>query len=642
MAPIVWNPPADAMTVTPMGRFLSRCVSQYGVTPEYPALYRWSLDKPAEFWLAVAGFTQLRFSSPPEIVFAPGSEMREARWFIGARLNYAENLLRGPVDDVAIIFRDEQNRRQQLTRGQLSRRVRQLAKALQRAGVEPGDRVAAVLPNCPAAVISMLATTAIGAVFSSCSPDFGADAIVDRFGQIGPRVLFVCDGYKYSGKRIDCASKFAEVAARLNDVQHVITVNFLDDAPAAVAGDSLFSDWLGGEELQEFPQFEFAHPLFIMYSSGTTGRPKCIVHGAGGTLLQHAKEHVLHTGLRSGERLFYFTTCGWMMWNWLVGALASGATVVLFDGAPLHPTPDSLWHVIAAEKVTVFGASPRFLQASERAGVPDSSADLSSLHTILSTGAPLPPERYDYLHRLFGDRVQLCSISGGTDLISCFVLGNPLLPVRRGEIQSPGLGMAVDVFAGNGEPLPTGQGELVCTQAFPSMPLGFWNDADGSRYVDAYFTRFPGVWTQGDLAARTHSGGFIISGRSDSVLNPGGVRIGSAEVCAPALSVAGVSDALAAGLRVADDEQIILFVVPDTGAVIDDDCCEKIRAAIRAAASPRHVPARIYAVPDLPRTISGKTSELAVRAAINGEAVANTGALANPEALQYFSDLSAS
>jgi len=539
-----------------------------------------------------------------------------------------------------LIFRDERGRRQELTRGELARRVRKLAGALRSAGVGPGDRVAAALPNCPEAVIALLATTAIGAVFSSCSPDFGADAIVDRFGQIDPQVLFLCDGYSYAGKRIDCGEKFTAVTARLSGVRHVISVPFLDDVADPVAGGSRFEDWLAGEELQQFPQFDFAHPLFIMYSSGTTGQPKCILHGAGGTLLQHLKEHVLHTGLGPGERLFYFTTCGWMMWNWLVSALASGTAIVLYDGSPSHPDAGSLWQLVAEEQVTVFGTSPRFLQASEQAREPCKPESLRRLRTILSTGAPLAAESYDYVQSVFDGRVQLCSISGGTDLISCFVLGNPLLPVFRGEIQGPGLGMAVDVFADDGAPLERGQGELVCAQPFPSMPLGFWKDADRSRYRSAYFERFPGVWTQGDLAEWTAAGGLRIHGRSDAVLNPGGVRIGTAEICAPALTVEGIRDALAIGYRHDGDEQIVLFVVTDSDPGPDDLCREHIRTAIRNAASPRHVPAFIIGVPDLPRTISGKTSELAVRAVVNGEEAANTGALANPEALEYFRNLS--
>jgi len=618
------------------------CAQRCGFAANWASLHRWSVESPGEFWGEVAAFTGIQFSRPAKNIFAAGENFSESRWFAGALFNYAENQLGKADDSLALIFRDERGRRSEMTRAELSLQAKQIAQNLRDLGVRRGDRVAAIMPNCPETIITMLGAASIGAVFSSCSPDFGEQGIVDRFGQIEPKVLFGCDGYCYGGKQIDCRQKLAAVAASLPTVQSTVLVPFLHDQPDTdiLQGAVLFSSLLQGEGIAEFAQLPFDHPLFVVFSSGTTGKPKCIVHSAGGTLIQHLKEHVLHTDLKAGDRLFYFTTCGWMMWNWLAGALVSGATLVLFDGSPFHPDPLALWRLAAEERVDVFGTSPRFLLSSEQSGCLDSgSVDLRSIRTVLSTGSPLAGASYDYVRSSVGEHVQLCSISGGTDIISCFVLGNPLLPVYRGEIQAPGLGMAVEVLDVSGNSVREQVGDLVCTRPFPSMPLGFWNDEDGCRYRSAYFNLFPGVWAQGDLAEVTERGGVIIHGRSDAVLNPAGVRIGTAEVCAPAIAMEAVADAIAVGQRKDGDERIVLFVVLAQGEQLDNALQSAIRSAIRLAGSPRHVPAVIVEVPEIPRTVSGKVVELAVRAVIHGEDVSNVGSLANPEALQYFKNL---
>jgi acetoacetyl-CoA synthetase len=462
---------------------------------------------------------------------------------------------------------------------------------------------------------------------------------VDRFAQIEPRVLFVCDGYCYGGKRFNVLDKVAQVSSQIESIQAVVVVPFLEVEPAIArhASMKLFDDFMHPDSVPDYAQMPFDHPLFVMYSSGTTGKPKCIVHSAGGTLVQHLKELVLHTDLGPDDRILYYTNCGWMMWNWLVSALATNARVILYDGSPMYPRPDSLWRVVAEEGVTVFGTSPGFLVATEKANVIPNELELeNALRTILSTGAPLAPESFDFVRNSVGEHVRLSSISGGTDLISCFALGNPLLPVYRGELQCFGLGMAVNVFARDGQPVAQQTGELVCTQPFPSMPVSFWNDPDGQQYRQAYFERFPGVWAHGDLAEITEHGGLIIYGRADAALNPRGVRIGSAEVCGPALAMNEIADCIAVGQRWQNDVRIVLFVVLAAAVSLDDALKTKIAAHIRNAASPRHVPAVILEVPEIPRTLSGKPVELAVRAIIHGDAIDNTEAIANPNALDHF------
>ena len=488
----------------------------------------------------------------------------------------------------------------------------------------------------------MLAATSIGAIFSSCSPDFGVQGVVDRFGQIEPKVLFAANAYLYAGKRIDCSDAIAGIVRHMPGLERTVIVPFIDEAPGAdaCAGAVAWEDFCGDAREPRFEPVDFDHPLFIMFSSGTTGAPKCIVHGHGGTLLQHLKEHVLHTDVRPGDRFFYFTTCGWMMWNWLASGLASGATLVLFDGSPFYGDARGLWRIAENERVSIFGTSAKYLSALQKAGVrPRREFELPGLRTILSTGSPLSPASFDYVYAEVATDVQLASIAGGTDIISCFLLGNPLLPVRRGELQCKGLGMAVEIFDDEGRPVLGEQGELVCTRPFPSAPVGFWGDVHDARYRAAYFERYPGVWAHGDFAEETESGGFVIHGRSDAVLNPGGVRIGTAEIYRQVEKLAPVLESIAIGQRWQDDVRVVLFVVLREGVELTDALRDEIRSVIRSNTTPRHVPAKIVQVPEIPRTRSGKIVELAVRDVVHGKTVTNTDALANPGALEYFRDL---
>ena len=638
----LWRPSAARVENAQVTHFLNSVSGVLAPSLEnWDALWQWSIDHPEHFWPAVWKFCEVKSSRHWDVALEDPEAMPGARWFTGARLNFAENLLRFEDDRPALVWRGEDEQRRSFTYAQLHNEVARLSEALRQTGVGPGDRVAGFLPNCPEAVVAMLAATSLGAVWSSCSPDFGVQGVVDRFGQIRPKVLFTADGYRYNGNAIDSLARIASVLEQIEDIAHVVVVPFLQARPdtSALPRAVAWADFLSPTGQLEFAQLPFDHPIYILYSSGTTGAPKCIVHGAGGTLLQHLKEHRLHTDIGRDDVLFYFTTCGWMMWNWLVSGLASGATLVLYDGNPFHPGPEALWKMAEEEGITVFGTSAKYLAAVEKAGYePARHHRLASLRAILSTGSPLMPASFDFVYQQVKADVQLASISGGTDIVSCFALGSPVLPVYRGELQCRGLGMAVAVVDEAGRPLADEPGELVCTRPFPSMPVGFWNDPDGSRYHAAYFERFENVWHHGDWVRLTPQGGLIIYGRSDAVLNPGGVRIGTAEIYRQVEDFEEIIESLAIGQDWGDDQRILLFVRLRDDVVLDDALRQRIRQRIRANATPRHVPSRILQVGDIPRTRSGKIVELAVRDVVHGRPVKNTAALANPDALEEFRD----
>jgi acetoacetyl-CoA synthetase len=593
----------------------------------YAELHRWSIDQPEQFWRAVWEFTGV-IGEPGDVVVRDFNRMPGAKWFPQSALNFAENLLeRGEDHEEAIVFRAEDHvRRRSLTRAELRAEVARVAS-----GLRPSDRVAAWMPNMPETIIAMLAAASVGATFTSCSPDFGIQGVVDRFGQVEPTVLLFAEGYWYDGKRFDCVERAREIVQRLPSLREVLVVG------EESGGFRNWRDFGSAGVPLSFARLPFDHPLYVLYSSGTTGVPKCIVHGAGGTLLQHLKEHQFHCDIRSGDRLFYFTTCGWMMWNWLASGLASGATLLLYDGSPFHNGGRTLFEFLESERVTQFGTSAKFLDALAKSGLrPVEHWPLRELRMVLSTGSPLAPEGFDFVWRDVKPGVHLASISGGTDIVSCFVLGNPELPVHRGEIQCKGLGMAVEIFDA---PEAGAAGELVCTRPFPSMPLGFWNDPDGVAYRAAYFEKYPGVWHHGDYAAETEHGGFIIYGRSDATLNPGGVRIGTAEIYRQVEKLPEILESIAVAQEWENDVRVILFVKLREGVELDDPLIARIKRTIRENTTPRHVPARILAVPDIPRTKSGKIVELAVREVIHGRPVKNQEALANPEALEAFREL---
>ena len=641
----IWEPSKERIEGANISRFMRFVREQTGNEDirRYSPLYDFSVRQPAKFWQLVWEFCGIRASGDFEQVLVDGDKMPGARWFPGVRLNFAQNLLRHKDDRVALIARNEWGHKRQLTYADLHDQVGRLAHALREAGIGVGDRVAGFLPNIPETVVAMLATTSIGAVWSSCSPDFGINGVVDRFGQIAPKVLFTADAYGYGGKRFDCLEKMRSVLEQIPAIEKLVVIPYGSEAPklGGLRGAVAWPDFLGSQvQPLRFEMLPFDHPLYIMYSSGTTGVPKCIVHGAGGTLIQHLKELVLHTDLKREDTIFYYTTCGWMMWNWLVSSLAVGATIVLYDGSPFHPDGNVLWDLVDEVGIEVFGTSAKWIAAIEKAGIkPRESHKLLSLKTILSTGSPLADESFDYVYRDVKERVMLSSISGGTDIISCFALGSPVLPVWRGELQCRGLGLKVEILNDAGEPVREEKGELACTAPFPCMPIGFWNDPQGEKYHNAYFSKVPNVWCHGDHALLTEHDSIVIYGRSDAVLNPGGVRIGTAEIYRQVEQLPEVLESIAVGQEWDHDVRVLLFVRLREGVTLDDTLRARIARQIRDNTTPRHVPAKILQVADIPRTISGKITELAVRETIHGRPVRNTDALANPQALALFEAL---
>lgn len=638
----LWRPAPEHRAQTRLSDFMAAC-GQPGQS--YETFWKWSVDHLEDFWnqawdsLGIMG-------DKGSVILKNAHQMLGAEFFPEAQVNYAENLLCDRSDRLAIIFQDESGRERTLTCRELYDAVSRWQQAFQSAGVLPGDRVAAYMPNMPETIIACLAATSLGAIWSSASPDFGVQGVIDRFGQIEPKILVAVDGYYYGGKTLDCLAKIKDIQPSLPGLQKTIIVPFVSSAPdiASVSGAVTAPDFIKSYMPKDivFQRVSFNHPLLIMFSSGTTGIPKCIVHGHGGTLIQHMKEHQLQCDIRPGDRVFYFTTCGWMMWNWLISALASKATLLLFDGNPAYPDPKPLWAFTSRHKCTLFGTSAKYIDALKMAGFrPKDHVDLQDLRVITSTGSPLVHESFDFVYEAIKADVHLASISGGTDIVSCFVIGNPISPVWRGEIQGAGLGYAIEVFDDHGQPMPpgAGQGELVCTKPFPSMPVMFWHDPDGSRYHKAYFETYPNIWCHGDWIERTANGGFIILGRSDATLNPGGVRIGTAEIYRQVEQVPEIAESIAIGQDWEGDVRIILFVRLKPGQVLNDDIRDQIKKQIRSGASPRHVPAKILEVSDIPRTKSGKITEIAVRDVVHGRKIKNVEALANPECLRMYENI---
>ena len=640
---LLWNPDQNSLKHTEIANFTAFLADHgyYNGDDDFQKLWQWSVDNSPQFWSALWDWHGV-IGEKGDRVLIDADQMPGATFFPDAKVNFAENMLRDADDTIAVSAYGEDGRHRSLTRRKLYDDAMALAGWLEQAGVVKGDRVAAYAPNVPETIVMMLATATLGAIFSSCSPDFGFDGVRDRFGQIEPKILLACDGYHYAGKGIDRLPLVADLVAAVPSISKILIIPYLKERPDLSGFDNvtLFADALGSTPVSGFTRVAFNDPLYILYSSGTTGAPKCIAHGTGGTMLQHIKEYRLHSNVKADDNVFYFTTCGWMMWNWLVSALMMKAKIVLYEGNPFFPGPERLWQMAETEKLTLFGTSAKYIDAVRNAEYyPAQSVDLSPLRTLLSTGSPLSSDGFDFVYQSIKHDVQLCSISGGTDIVSCFVLGTPAQAVYAGEIQTRGLGMAVDVLDDDGQSVRDIQGELCCCAPFPSMPVMFWNDADGSKYKAAYFEHFPGVWRHGDWATLNQRGGIIIHGRSDATLNPGGVRIGTAEIYRQVEAFPEIIEALVIGQNRDNDVRVILFVRMADGYELNDAVIDAVKKSIRKGATPRHVPAVIVAVPDIPRTRSGKITELAVRDIIQGREVKNTAALANAEALDYFRNI---
>jgi acetoacetyl-CoA synthetase len=645
MEKLLWTPSPQRVENSNMFRFLNFINQKFNQDfTDYTPLYEWSIANIEEFWAAFWEFADIIHSQSYDEVVDDLSRMPGSHWFSGARLNFAENMLRYRDNQIAMIFKGEGRESTKMTYRQLYDEVARLAKSLKNAGIQPGDRVVGFMPNMPQTIIAMLAATSMGAVWSSCSPDFGIKGVLDRFGQIKPRILFTANGYSFKGKPVDSLERISNILKELPSIEKVVVVPYtelaadISNVPKALH----YKDFLSSEKNLEveFEQLPFEHPLYIMYSSGTTGLPKCMVQSAGGILIHHLKELLLHSDLKREDTIFYFTTCGWMMWNWLTSSLAVGATLVLYDGNPFHPHPGALWEMAQDEKITVFGTSAGYIAALQNEGVkPGKSYDLTSLRTVLSTGSPLSIDSFEYIYNEIKADLQLASIAGGTDLNGCFALGNPMGPVYAGELQCRGLAMDVKAFDDNGNEIIDRQGELVCCKPFPSMPIYFWDDPDGSKYHDAYFDVYPNIWRHGDFIIVTERGGVVMLGRSDATLNPGGVRIGTAEIYRQVEKMAEIDDSVVVGQNWKNDVRVILFVKLAPGYELTQELQQKIKQTIRTNASPRHVPAKIISVPDVPYTLNMKKVELAVKKIIQGQPVLNKDALSNPEALDYYQNI---
>ena len=645
MAKLLWKPSEERIQNTNMYRFMNFVNSKFDQNfSEYDHLYRWSITHIPDFWAATWEFVKIKSTKPYDQVIDDVTKMPGAKWFSGSRLNFAENLLRYRDQQTALVFRGEDQVTRKMSYEVLYDETARLARSLRLAGVQAGDRVAGFMPNMPETIIAMLAAASIGAAWSSCSPDFGIKGVLDRFGQIKPKVLFTADGYFFKGNRFDSLEKISKIIKEIPSVEKVVVVPYTQERPkiAGLTNAVHYKDFQSSEsDLNiDFAQLPFDHPLYIMYSSGTTGLPKCMVQSAGGILIHHLKELVLHTDLKREDTIFYFTTCSWMMWNWLVSSLAAGATLVLFDGNPFYPDPGALWKIAQDEKISIFGTSAGYIAALQNAGVtPGKTYDLMPLKALLSTGSPLSIEGFEYIYREVKADLQLASISGGTDLNGCFALGNPMGPVYAGELQCRGLAMKVEAFDENGKPVVNQQGELVCTAPFPSMPIYFWNDPDKQKYHDAYFDVYPNAWRHGDYILITEKGGVVIYGRSDATLNPGGVRIGTAEIYRQVDLIEEIEDCVVVGQKWKNDVRVILFVKMAQGYELTDEIIKKVKSTIRSNASPRHVPAVIVSVPDIPYTHNMKKVELAVNKVIHNQPVLNKDSLKNPESLDYFANL---